>query len=258
MGLLVKFLINLLKSPFSHFFGTIALVSGLVSLLGIDLTSISNWGWIVATGFAVVSVELLIKENKKPSDEEGKIYEAAYVVTSDDRMYDEMYLGRDSIVSSANEFLYVTGSRSKNPQYLEAIEKKLEERRDLRHVRILIGVPRYDIMVAHLRKVASLCAARPRKDGRRSFEVGYFNLGDRAAERFIVCSEKRLLISLPSFRTALGYDTALIVDDPSVARRVGDLIATMAQAADVRCDSCDSLEELINGWPQENREAVSG
>jgi hypothetical protein len=117
-----------------------------------------------------------------------------------------------AVVAGAHETLAVTGSRSRDPDYLAGIEHVLVDRPGLIHYRVLYGPPRTGALKNHLLRLVDL---HRRKD---TLHIGV--VGDllRDQERFLCVSESAAVVILPSLSAPANYDTALVVDDPTMAR----------------------------------------
>jgi hypothetical protein len=83
------------------------------------------------------------------------------------------------VVEGAQEYLVVTGSRSRNQAYLEAIERVLSERPRLVHYRVLFGEPHHQVLKDHLLRLLELRDSKRReiasiaKAARRSSSPGW-------------------------------------------------------------------------------------
>ncbi|HET8661071.1 MAG TPA: hypothetical protein VFM55_19000 [Micromonosporaceae bacterium] len=137
-------------------------------------------------------------------------------VTAADRLtflvdYDDLQLALAEVVEGAHEVLAITGSRSRDPAYLRLIERTLTGRPDLVHYRVLYGPPRHGALKNHLLHLADLA--------RGGLHIGVVRDLLRDQERFLCVNERMALIVQPSATSIANYDTALVIDDPDIARR---------------------------------------
>jgi hypothetical protein len=114
------------------------------------------------------------------------------------------------VVEDAAEVIAVTGSRSRDPDYLARIEAAITSR-DLLHYRVLYGPPRHGALKNHLLRLIDL----HRPAGR--VNIGAFWDLHVDGERFIFASEQTAVVVLPSVTSLLNFDTALVIDDPALA-----------------------------------------
>lgn len=151
------------------------------------------------------------------------------------------------IVETAHEFLYVTGSRSRDDDYLAAIAASVESKPDFVHRRILFGPPRSEEMFAHIRGL--LGAGDPRRRFvRRVQSVGIAICSDQKnypAEACICMNEKRALLVLPSIISPWQYDTAIVFDNASVIAGWKSWVDTMFRTA-TQISEPAQLEALAN------------
>jgi transcriptional regulator with XRE-family HTH domain len=75
-------------------------------------------------------------------------------------------------VTGARECLVVTGSRSRNTEYLETIEAVLAEKPSLVHYRMLFGPPRNQVLKDHLIRLLELRDPRDRSLGIKTLHLG--------------------------------------------------------------------------------------
>lgn len=127
--------------------------------------------------------------------------------------YEEVQAALAAVVEEAEEVLTITGSRSRDPDYLARIESAVTAVSGLVYYRVLYGPPRHGALKNHLLRVVDL--HRP---------PGTVNLGVfwdllRDSERFICACEKSAVVVLPSLTSLHNFDTALVIDDPDTAGR---------------------------------------
>ncbi|MEU7017238.1 XRE family transcriptional regulator [Streptomyces sp. NPDC046385] len=121
-----------------------------------------------------------------------------------------------SVVTGAREHLVVTGSRSREKGYLDAIETAVAQNPDLVHTRVLYGPPRHHELVEHLTRLMELRDPAGRRNGARTLSIG---IVDRAEmpERFFVASERRAVVPLPSLHSADGFDCGIVLEGEAAA-----------------------------------------
>lgn len=117
------------------------------------------------------------------------------------------------VVDSAHEVLAVTGSRSREPDYLTHIERAIGSRPGLTHYRVLYGPPRHGAMKNHLLRLVDMQLAED------VLRVGIVTDLARDMERFICASESQAVVILPSLTSIMNFDSGLHVSDPAVAGR---------------------------------------
>src|SRR5260370_42130523 len=122
------------------------------------------------------------------------------------------------VVGEARECLVAVGSRSREPEYLKAIEKAVAARPDLVHYRILIGPPHHQVLKDHLLRLAELGQAESRRHGPKTLFVGMLEDLTRDAERFFVANERTAVAMLPSVNSPANFDTALVIGDARIAQ----------------------------------------
>jgi hypothetical protein len=128
------------------------------------------------------------------------------------RSFPDLQAALSAVVDGAHEALAVTGSRSREPSYLAHIEATIVERPALTHYRVLYGPPRHGALKNHLLRLADL----QRKPGTLCMAIARDVMRD--SERFICASENAAVVILPSLTSILNFDSALVVDDPDLAR----------------------------------------
>lgn len=103
-----------------------------------------------------------------------------------------------------------TGSRSRDPEYLDSIEGLLASS-EVVHYRVLGGPPHWAVLKSHLHRLHEMRkAAAPGGDPR--ILIGIVDDFRREPERFIVANERRAVLILPSLNGMEHFDTALQLD----------------------------------------------
>jgi transcriptional regulator with XRE-family HTH domain len=115
------------------------------------------------------------------------------------------------VVQGAQEFLAITGSRSRESAYLTAIENVVAERPTLVHHRILFGPPHHQVMIDHLRRLLEIRDIHDRPRGVKTLNLGIVDNVLDAPERFFVASETEAVIVVPSITGAESFDTGIVL-----------------------------------------------
>jgi hypothetical protein len=119
-----------------------------------------TYGWLLVPGlFGIVAVDRAFAKQRATRDSDECIDEGVFVVKTSRRLFEELYVSDDSVVKGAKKFLYVTGSRSRDKPYLDAIESQVRLRRNLAHVRLLVGEPRHQKLKDHVERLHSMSDA---------------------------------------------------------------------------------------------------
>jgi hypothetical protein len=120
------------------------------------------------------------------------------------------------IVDHAEEVLYVTGSRSRDTKYLDAIEKKLQASPALVHYRVLFGPPHHKSLHQHLLNLLTMRDPKDYTYGKKTICLGLYDNSLRQFETFILGNEREALVILPSLSGVGEYNTAIVftgIDD---------------------------------------------
>src|SRR6202040_4348311 len=76
------------------------------------------------------------------------------------------------VVQGAGEFLCATGSRSRDNDYLDAIEQSVTKNPSLAYFRILFGTPMTPQMVRHLRRIIDI--RNSTEESRQTISIGIY------------------------------------------------------------------------------------
>lgn len=148
------------------------------------------------------------------------------------------------LVEEAREDLYTVGSRSRDPDYLGAIESVLRTRNDLRYTRVLLGAPRRSELRQHLLRVRELRDPADRSHGFRTLDLALYDDPRRQFEFNLCGNERRCLMVLPSADGGIGeYDTAVVFSDPELVRGYRRLTQALVDAG-TRLDDPDRIKAL--------------
>ena len=142
------------------------------------------------------------------------------------------------IVGTASKFLCATGSRSRDSEYLDAIEQRISKDPSFAYFRILFGTPLTPQMVRHLRRIVAIRESN--EEPRQPISIGvYASLRTYPSEATICLNERMALFVLPSIHGAWRYDTAVVFEEPAVIEgwhrwieemyRAGKPIGTLAE-----------------------------
>ena len=114
------------------------------------------------------------------------------------------------IVNEAQDILYVTGSRSRDEKYLQAIEKRLSEVPQLVHYRVLFGPPHHQVLKDHLVQLLKMRSPADRSQGFKTIHLGLYERTLRQFETFILGNEQEAQVLLPSFSGVGEYNSGII------------------------------------------------
>jgi len=138
-------------------------------------------------------------------------------------------------VSGARDCLVVTGSRSRDRDYLTAIETVLAERPGLVHYRVLFGPPHHRVLRDHLMRLLELRGPEDRSLGVKTLHLGIVEDTVTVPERFFCASEQMAAVPIPSLTSAEAFDSGMALGGPA-ARRLLDH-GRQAYAASRRVES---------------------
>lgn len=135
------------------------------------------------------------------------------------------------IVRDARTFLAVTGSRSREPEYLEMIERALAAQPGLVHYRVLFGPPRNQLFKDHLHRLLEVCDPRDRSvSGVQRLHVG--RAPDGFQEVSVCASEREAIVVQPSLVTPGNFDTGVLYPAPLHARALVSHVQQLYQISD--------------------------
>ena len=145
-------------------------------------------------------------------------------------------------VCGARDCLIVTGSRSRDPEYLTAIEAALAERPGLVHYRVLSGPPHHRVLRDHLTQLLELRDPGDRSLGVKTLHLGIVEDIVTVPERFFCASEQMAAVPIPSLTSAEAFDSGMALG-AAAARRLLDH-GRQAYAASRREESRDLVAAL--------------
>jgi len=162
------------------------------------------WGYKDATEFKwLVRDHLLMYLLKNARELGGKSYRVI-------RSFEELLTSNKRIVREAKKYLFTTGSRSRDIEYLKAIEARLKSAPKLVHHRVLFGPPYHQAMKDHLRRLLKLRDPADRKLGIQTMHLGLFGDYKEQFEVFIVGNEHEASVVLPSLLGVGQYDSGIV------------------------------------------------
>lgn len=144
-------------------------------------------------------------------------------------------------VAGASECLVATGSRSRDHDYLSAIEQALAERPGLVHYRVLFGPPRHQVLKDHLLRLLHLRDPRDRSLGIKTLHLGVVDLTDDSPERFFCASEQMAVVPIPSLTSHEAFDSGVLLAALPAQRMMDHARQAYAWARRV-----ESVEDVIN------------
>lgn len=177
--------------------------TALTGLLGWRVTAAQVTAWessAVPPGDVLAAAEMLTPTGTSPLAETMRLVHG----------YSDVQAALRDLIDGAEQHLAITGSRSRDPVYLERIERALTARPGLIHWRVMYGPARHSSLPAHLLRLIDL----HRPTG--TLHIGILEDMLRDGERFIVASEHGAVVVLPSLSSPLNYDTAVSFDDPEI------------------------------------------
>ncbi len=145
-------------------------------------------------------------------------------------------------VSGARDCLIVTGSRSRDPEYLGAIETALAERPGLAHYRVLFGPPHHRVLRDHLMRLLELRDPEDRSLGFKTLHLGIVEDTVTVPERFFCASEHMATVPIPSLTSAEAFDSGMALGGTAAWRLLDH--GRQAYAASRRVESRELLAAL--------------
>ncbi|WP_199827671.1 XRE family transcriptional regulator [Streptomyces specialis] len=157
-----------------------------------------------------------------------------------------------AVVRGAQQYLAITGSRSRDATYLQTIETVLAERPELIHYRILFGPPRHAELTAHLARLLALRDPGDRSLGLKTLHLGVIPADRDTPERFFVASENAAVAPIPSLTSAYAFDSGVLLA-PHAAGRLSDP-ARQCYAAAQRIETPHALTRLASSLPGQRKQ----
>ena len=144
-------------------------------------------------------------------------------------------------VTSARECLVVTGSRSRDGEYLAAIERVLAERPGLIHYRVLFGPPHHRVLKDHLMRLLELRDPQDRSRGVKTLHLGLV-VDQWVPERFLCACEQGAVVPIPSLTSHEAFDSGVVLGAGPAVRLLDHGRQVYASAR--RIESADEVAEL--------------
>lgn len=145
-------------------------------------------------------------------------------------------------VAGAREYLVMMGSRSREPAYLEAIERALQERPRLACYRVLYGPPHHQVLKDHLLRLLQLRDPDDRSLGVKTLHIGMVEETTLSPERFFCANERMAVVPIPSMTSYEAFDSGVVLG-PAVAARLIDH-GRQAYAASRRVETVEQVSRL--------------
>jgi transcriptional regulator with XRE-family HTH domain len=147
------------------------------------------------------------------------------------------------IVRECTRFLAMTGSRSREATYLEAVERALAGRRGLVHYRVLFGPPRNQLFKDHLHRLLEVCDPRDRSvSGVQRLYVG--RAPDGYQEVSMCASDREAVVVQPSLVAPGNFDTGVLYSSPVHARAFVAHVQQLYQVSD-KLETRGAIDALI-------------
>lgn len=115
------------------------------------------------------------------------------------------------VVRGAQECFVAVGSRSREPAYLQEIERTLQDRPNLVHYRILIGPPHSQVFKDHLLRLLEIRGPQHQHNGYETLYISILDDLTHNHERFFVANEQAAVVTLPSANSPANFDTGLVI-----------------------------------------------
>lgn len=144
-------------------------------------------------------------------------------------------------VAGARECLVVMGSRSRDVDYLTAIEDVLRQRPTLVHYRVLFGPPFHEVLHDHLAHLLDLRNPDDRTYGMKTLHIGMIE-DVRSPERFLCASENSAVVPIPSLTSHEAFDSGVSLGRMEAARLVDH--GRQAYAAARRIETPEDLRAV--------------
>ncbi|MFI0451363.1 hypothetical protein [Actinomadura sp. 6N118] len=113
--------------------------------------------------------------------------------------------------------MIVVGSRSRDAEYLAAIEAVLVQQPSLVHYRVLFGPPHHQVLKDHLIRLLQVRDPHDRSQGMKTLHLGLID-GMTSPERFFCASEKAAVVPIPSLTSHEAFDSGVMLGVMEAAR----------------------------------------
>ncbi|MGH3795019.1 MAG: hypothetical protein ACRDSP_09025 [Pseudonocardiaceae bacterium] len=146
-----------------------------------------------------------------------------------------------AVVDGARQCLAISGSRSRDISYLEAIEAVLTAQPELVHYRVLFGPPRHSVLTDHLLRLLDLRDPADRSLG-KTLHVGLVMDDPSTPERFFCASETSAVVPIPSLTSAEAFDSGVLLGAKAAERLIDH--ARQCYAAARRVETIQAIRAL--------------
>ncbi|WP_211267256.1 helix-turn-helix transcriptional regulator [Nonomuraea candida] len=156
--------------------------------------------------------------------------------------FDELQQAMLATVKGARRCLVVTGSRSRDPAYLEATEAVLAERPGLVYYRVLFGPPHHRLLQEHLLRLLRLRDPRDRGRGVKTLHLGLVEDTAAMPERWFCASERMAVVPIPSLTSHEAFDSGVVLGSEPATRLLDH--GRQVYAAARRVETAEELSAL--------------
>jgi transcriptional regulator with XRE-family HTH domain len=195
---------------------------------------------IMLSALFAAPAEVLFAHQDGASDASGEL-----VLLAGPGMLREAMLG---VVERAEEVLMVTGSRSRDRPYLEAIEGRLAAVPELVHCRVLFGPPRRPALREHLSRLLRMRDPEDRSLGVKTLCLGIIDDPGAYPERYLCVSEREAVTPIPSLTSADGFDCGVRLGSHAAARLVEHVRQCYAASRKIETEA--AVAALPVPWPR--------
>ena len=206
-----------------------------------------SFEWIIIASLGYFTLALLVATLsialRSPDPNDVAEESTTKLLQGEDELYEALFVGPESVVESTTSEIIVTGSRSRDSAYLDAIVEKIKSP-SIRHYRILFersGKLSAELK-RHLKTLLELSALDNRGAGDQRINVCWVPHSSDFPERFICASDDRAVISTQSSSQIDGFDTGILITDAAFVQALRSQLKnyrTLTGAREIK-----SLEEL--------------
>jgi hypothetical protein len=153
------------------------------------------------------------------------------VVRTHDALVKELF----RTVRGAKEQIVCTGSRSREPEYLDEIVKHITENRRVKHTRVLWGPPQSGPLIRHLKTLSSLRDAS--KQAKGQVRLAMYEDVTSEPELAICASERTAMVIVAALGTYGAYDSAVVFTRKQDVSEILDYVDRLHANARVLTDA---------------------
>jgi transcriptional regulator with XRE-family HTH domain len=154
----------------------------------------------------------------------------------------ELIAANMRLVTTSKAFLACIGSRSRDPEYMQLIEKTLKDNPRLVHYRTMVHPPFKKEFQDHLLNLLKIRNPQCRMQGKKTLYIGIYDSYYKQSEASIVANETGALIVLPSMWGIGEYNTALLIEDPMIGDRYVNIVKNLYQLG----RTLETKEDILN------------